>query len=358
MTIVKIDDQVQFYNSIEILERLETRNYTLELSRSGFYLKESEPFQLPTTVYSHDDFLINTVLKSYRAGPGNLGVMLHGEKGSGKSVTAKILAKKSGLPTVIIKSKINEDFDYIEFLRQIPCDYCLMVDEFDKVFEDSDNAKSDVPHHTSNSILSYMDGGLTTKSKVLFVFTSNREPTNLLSNRPSRIRFSKSYSGVSQDILNGIIQDRLEDKSFEQDLRANIDENFISIDSITSIIDDINILKAPYSSFMNIYNLKSGSFYYVVGYSVIEKDEDIDDDDEEDTRIIREFNGAKWVCSVGEYQRRFSPRESVVMKTSKFHIERKGTRRWLYIPISPKDVERLYYNEEKIIDHTLRQIES
>src|SRR5690349_14178251 len=49
-------------------------------------------FEFPYKIYGKDDGFVNRVIKTYNNTVGNLGLLLNGPKGTGKTVTAKRIA--------------------------------------------------------------------------------------------------------------------------------------------------------------------------------------------------------------------------------------------------------------------------
>ena len=77
------------------LEKLENAVYTLEVDMFGFYLEKKEKeFTFDHKLYGLETTLIDRICRTYAATSGNLGVLLNGEKGTGKTVTAKIICNR------------------------------------------------------------------------------------------------------------------------------------------------------------------------------------------------------------------------------------------------------------------------
>jgi hypothetical protein len=108
-----------------------------------------------------------------------------------------------------------------------------------------------------------MDGSLTSKYKRLLVFTSNSPIDDKFHNRPTRIRYYKKYTFLKREIYDAIVEDKLINKAHLEDLTDNINLSNCTIDIVGSVVDEINIQDAPYSTFKDIFNYKQG----VVPYS-------------------------------------------------------------------------------------------
>lgn len=211
---------------------------------------------LPPTVYQtkKDKIFIDRVLKNFNSsGKNTTGVLLTGDKGTGKSVTAKILAEKAQLPIIVINPDMEEKY-LEEFFKEFDQPVCILFDEVDKNF-------------STQKMLTFLDGMHKTAKK-LVIMTANNEDhlSNYVKNRCSRIRYYRHYS-MSEDakeyaelICNEKgIDNKEEIVNF---IVKNI--KYPSIDNISSFIDEViftkewNLSLNEVLEFMNI-NVGEGS---------------------------------------------------------------------------------------------------
>ena len=224
---------------------------------------------LPPTVYQtkKDKIFVDRVLKNFNhSGKNTTGVLLTGDKGTGKSVTAKILAEKAKLPIVVINPEMEEKY-LEEFFKEFDQPVCILFDEVDKSFN-------------TNKMLTFLDGMHKTAKK-LVIMTANDEDnlSDYIKNRCSRIRYYRHYNMLED--AKEYAELICKEKSVE-----NIEEivNFIvnnikypSIDNISSFIDEViftkewNLSLNEVLEFMNIN----------VGEGPISEEEKDDDDDYE-----------------------------------------------------------------------------
>lgn len=92
------------------IEELPNGVYVLGKGMFGFYLRRVEDkFNFDYKIYGLEEKVIDRVINSYtRKGTGNLGVLLNGTKGTGKSVTAKIIANKLNQPVILVTQTAKE----------------------------------------------------------------------------------------------------------------------------------------------------------------------------------------------------------------------------------------------------------
>lgn len=190
---------------------------------------------LPKKVFTtkKDSLFIKRVLHSFNKDEKNTtGVLLTGEKGTGKTVTAKVIAQQANLPIIVIHPETILA-ELSDFFKSFDDSVCILFDEVDKNFETRD-------------LLTFLDGIQKTARK-LVVMTANdsNRVDEFLKNRCSRVRYFRNYSMVedAKEYAEMIAKDR----NLE-----NIDEvvNFIvdsikfpSIDNICSFIDEIVFTK-------------------------------------------------------------------------------------------------------------------
>lgn len=241
----------EFYISdIYDVQKLEPAIYSVKNNPLlGYYLnKEKETFEFKYKVYGLESNFINRVEKSFENSRNNLGVLLYGIKGTGKSVTSKLICNKIKLPVICIDdSATDENSDLETFVNSIPQDIVVFIDEYEKKYE----------YHNDN-LLSIMDGSATSLYKRLFILTTNS--MNINSNmigRPSRLRYIKSYSSIEESLQLEIINDLLSDKSKTEEL-INFCKtlDIITVDILKSLIEEINLFNESPEDFYDIFNIK------------------------------------------------------------------------------------------------------
>lgn len=208
--------------------------YEVKVSMTGFYLsKIAESFTFDYKLYGLNQKFIDYVLKTYENTTGNLGVLLDGIKGTGKTVVAKELCNRLQLPVILVQSMgVDTNSKLIKYLStSIDFDCIFFFDEYEKEFKNS------------SDVLSFMDGTYNSIYRKVFLLTTNelKVDPNLLG-RPSRIRYKKSFSNLSEEVTREILNDILEDKTaIEKVIELTHSMNIITIDLIKAIATEINI---------------------------------------------------------------------------------------------------------------------
>ncbi len=100
----------QKYGSRDQIDVLERGIYTLKYGpfNSTFLERDADEFKFPYKLYGRDGFP-ERVIKAYRAGNSNLGVLLSGLKGTGKTVQAEQICNFSGLPVILVTQAFGKN---------------------------------------------------------------------------------------------------------------------------------------------------------------------------------------------------------------------------------------------------------
>jgi SpoVK/Ycf46/Vps4 family AAA+-type ATPase len=200
----------------------------------GFFLEQKEDFQLPSKIYG-DHSIVNRWQTSWKANSEkNMGILLSGIKGSGKTITAQKFCIESELPVILITEAWQGD-NFVDFITNPTLgEFILFVDEFEKVYSKKDDQQS---------LLSIMDGAFPTK--IIFLLTVNTDNLNeYLFNRLNRIKYLKTYSNLDYDLMEEVIQDLLINKDHVDSVHQ-----FFSIVGIRTFDLLVNLIKE-----MNLFN--------------------------------------------------------------------------------------------------------
>lgn len=221
----------------------------------------TDEFRFDYKLYDLQNPFIEHVIKTFNETSGNLGILLNGTKGTGKTVTAKVLANRLQLPVIIIKSFGEHNQQLIEYLSGIDTDCILFFDEFEKNFSENDS-----------TILQIMDGVYNSSFRKVFLLTTNTMTINdNLIGRPSRIRYVETFKNLSLRTVKAYLEDNLIDKSVIDEVVEYIDSLTIStIDILKSIVSEINIhgIEA-FRIAKSFFNVKNVDYHYHVYMSSI-----------------------------------------------------------------------------------------
>jgi hypothetical protein len=236
--------------------------------KKDFYLEKiQEKFFFGFKLYGVDNTLIKHVVDTYnkQTVKRNIGVLLNGAKGTGKTVTAKLIANKIGLPVIICDTPYP---GLAQFLSSINHDCIFFFDEFEKNFR----MKCEEEDCAGEDLLSIMDGVYNSEHCHIFLLTTNELKVNdNLISRPSRIRYLKSFSDViSRNVLEEFIDDNLKYPEHREEIITFIESlSMATIDIIKSIVEEVNIHNCDVNTFADFFNVKKCVYTY---YSQVKRD--------------------------------------------------------------------------------------
>lgn len=193
-----------------------------------------ESFSFSFKVYDTGcEAMLDKILKTWDSsiftGSGkNLGVIFNGLKGTGKTIAAKILCNRTGLPTIVI-SKVFDGM--LEFIQSLNFEAAILIDEAEKTFDDN------------REMLLKMIDGVYNSSRKLYILTTNKLnlDENLLG-RPGRIRYIHDFGNLPEAVIEQVIDDNLAEKHLRSSILKLVDRLEIStIDILKSIVEECNI---------------------------------------------------------------------------------------------------------------------
>lgn len=238
---------------------------------------ENGKLNLPDKVYElEEDITFKTrVLNNFNKNDKSVGIMLAGTKGTGKTMLAKVIAKESNLPIIIVDSQYPAN-RLVTFFKQFTTPVCIIFDEIEKNFDTS-------------SMLDFLDGvEKTTKKLVLMTCNNLNRVSEYLQDRCSRVRYIRKYTPTDNLAFLPML---IEDKQIKNAKKV---EEFIktkfklpSIDNINAFLNEIKELEDEDISlndiikYMNI-NLNDSSTPDITPDTdsisiAIDEDDDLDD---------------------------------------------------------------------------------
>ena len=201
-----------FNNAITTYDQLLPKTYRVDYDPETriFSLLEAHDFEIPETkIYGQHLDKVKKVLNSMDKMNRNLGVILSGDKGIGKSLFSKCLglkARKKGIPVILV----NEYHEGIaNFLEEIEQTVMILFDEYDKTFDEK-------KHNCQAEMLSLFDG--VSAGKKLFVITCNeiQSLSQYLINRPGRFHYHFRFLYPTADEIRDYMEDKLDKQYYDE----------------------------------------------------------------------------------------------------------------------------------------------
>ncbi len=221
--------------AMDLHDTLPAGNYIIKADPFGnLFLEAIESFTRPGKLYG--DTVRNTerILCTFNSRDTSTGVMLAGEKGSGKSLLAKNLAieaaSKYGVPTIVINAPWKGDA-FNKFMQDIEQPIIVLFDEFEKVYDSDDQEQ----------MLTLLDGVF--PSKKLFILTCNDKwrVNQHMRNRPGRIFYMLDYKGLSYEFVKEYCEDNLKNQAHVEKV-CQISSLFgeFNFDMLKAMVEEMN----------------------------------------------------------------------------------------------------------------------
>lgn len=260
-----------FGDHVTVKNNLPAKTYQVCFNKmSGFYLMSREDLEIKEEVYGNSKKKVSKVLQSFKATNRNLGVILSGQKGIGKSLFVKTLAKEAlnvNIPILIVDTAIPGIADFISSIKQ---EVIVVFDEFEKTFAPLDGES---PQEELLPLFDGIDNG-----KKIFIITCNE--TNKLNeyflNRPGRFHYHFILNSPTPEEIKQYLMDKLEVKyhnliekitslSFVTDITYDI-LRAICFDvnqgySLQEVIEDLNIFKEGDNDYYLEIKMNDGEIY-------------------------------------------------------------------------------------------------
>jgi hypothetical protein len=246
-----------YYLMNPAVEQDQLDNAVYEVEKDGFgrmYLrKKFDKFEFRHEIFGLEEDFIGDVLKTYQSGSmTNLGILLNGIKGTGKTVTCKILCNKLHQPVIIVSSTF--DGRIAGFLANIPQDVTIFIDEYEKIFGQS------------SMLLTVMDGVKTSHYRKVFLLTTNSTHIeDNLRQRPTRILFKKEFKDLSPAVVEEVVDHYLTRTQYKEAIIKTVSTlEIITIDIVKSLVMTTDTLDKEPDTFIKIFNVKKKTSNYNV----------------------------------------------------------------------------------------------
>lgn len=240
MKVISTGSKFNIYpDDLRSYDQLPADYYVVRYSeKEGFFLERYNEFKITDAkVYGIHLEKVGKVLDSFGIFNRNLGVILSGDKGIGKSLFSRLLGRQAvekDIPVIIVDTYWEGIGSFLDRIQQ---EVMVLFDEFDKTFSEKEHGSS-----AQTSMLSLFDG--VAQGKKLFVITCNelRGLNDFLVNRPGRFHYHFRFDYPTEEDIREYLTDVLE-KNYSSEINNVIDFSkrvALNYDCLRAIAFEIN----------------------------------------------------------------------------------------------------------------------
>lgn len=267
-------------SSIQTHNQLPAKVFKINFSQqTGFSLVESDPIVIDEKIYGTHLEKVEKVYHSFKIFPRNLGIILSGAKGIGKSLFAKLLSMKAienGYPIIVCDAPYPGIADFLGSIQQ---EIVILFDEFDKTFKSSHDGDFD----PQAAMLTLFDGLYMGKKMFIVTCNGTHNLNEFLVNRPGRFHYHFRFGFPNGDEITEYLKDNVYEEYWSEipsvvSFSKKVDLNFDCLRAIAfelnlgstfaNAITDLNIVNTESQTYDITAYFEDGTIFTKKGVSI------------------------------------------------------------------------------------------
>jgi len=229
------------------VQQLRAVPYELTFDPEKGAVLEPIPFvQPPEKLYGDVLKDVDHYFRTFERLKGNMGVMLVGQKGSGKTTTIMAMARTATMMDMpVIYCSQQYPAGMLEMVvRSLTQDVMFVFEEFDKQYSKQIENSGNNDTSAQDRLLSIFDGSVGGGKKLIVIAGNDSDRiSQYLFDRPSRIRYTKYYSLLPLDVLVGYVRDNIkskEEKTVMHFAKLSVLYDSLNFDMMAAMVDEMN----------------------------------------------------------------------------------------------------------------------
>ena len=227
----------------KFLESLPPKVYSIHFHKMmGYWLSERKELSVGDfKIYGNTPKRVEKVFRTFGMRDRNLGILLSGKKGMGKSVFMRHMAEESvrrGFPVIVV----NENIPGIaEFISKIEQECVVLFDEFEKIFL-KDGESEDDQQGGQTQFLSLFDGMDSGKKLFVIAINDTYRLSEFFINRPGRFYYHFCFEYLEENEVREYCVDNLKSKDVDTIDKLAVIAKFhdINYDILSAIVTELN----------------------------------------------------------------------------------------------------------------------
>lgn len=336
---------------INITKTLPLGHYTIMATLEGYIIVPIPEVKTEAKLYGNVNARAERIINTFKDRSQNTGVLLEGEKGSGKTLLGRTLAAKlaheHGVSSFIINQALaGEAFNNL--ISSIEQPMMIMWDEFEKVYD----------QETQQKLLTLLDGTYTHKK--LFVVTVNDgyRVVDYMKNRPGRMFYKFTYGGLDSEFIREYAEDNLKNKkNIDGIVNTALTFDKFNFDTLKAMVEEMNRYNETAGDVLNYLNANpttQNASYEVVEITPKDIPEHINDFDKtlNDGMPLNPFasNAVMWLYGRPKKEKVVEVKDSVIIKN------KKKSRDDFYIEFQTKDITEIKNGKFTVENNTAKMV--